>query len=156
MPTDIVNGKIEEDKIAYIGNQKAEELINYRLKENDILFPRRGDLTKRALVSKSQENWICGTGTIRVRLNNGINPKVVYYAVNSNSTNNWLKDSSVGTTMPNINASTVKNIPFHLPEGPLAASVLNEIESSINSSKIVQSHIHSLLNLKKSLINQIF
>ena len=156
MPADIVDGVINEKGIARISNKKAEELANYRLKENDILFPRRGDLTKRAIVLNHQENWICGTGTIRVRVNENVNSKTVFYAVTSKSTNNWLCGSSVGTTMQNINASTIKKIPFHLPKGAEAQKTLRDIESAINASVCIKNHISSSENLKKSLINQIF
>jgi len=156
MPADIVDGVINEKGIARISNKKAEELANYRLKENDILFPRRGDLTKRAIVLNHQENWICGTGTIRVRVNESVNSRTVFYAVTSKSTNNWLCGSSVGTTMQNINASAIKKIPFHLPKGAEAQKTLRDIESAINASVCIKNHISSSENLKKSLINQIF
>lgn len=156
MPADIVDGVINEKGIARISNKKAEELANYRLKENDILFPRRGDLTKRAIVLNHQENWICGTGTIRVRVNESVNSRTVFYAVTSKSTNNWLCGSSVGTTMQNINASAIKKIPFHLPKGAEAQKTLRDIESAIAASICVKNHITSSENLKKSLIHQIF
>jgi len=156
MPADIVDGVINEKGIARISNKKAEELANYRLKENDILFPRRGDLTKRAIVLNHQENWICGTGTIRVRVNESVNSRTVFYAVTSKSTNNWLCGSSVGTTMQNINASAIKKIPFHLPKGAEAQKTLRDIESAIAASICIKNHITSSENLKKSLINQIF
>lgn len=128
MPADIVEGVIQEDSVAKISSEKADELNSYRLKENDILFPRRGDLTKRAIVRKHQEGWICGTGTLRVRLRPGVDPRIVYFAVTSLSTNNWLLASAVGTTMPNINAGTIKKIPLHLPEGPDAAETLKKLK----------------------------
>ncbi|HRB20782.1 MAG TPA: restriction endonuclease subunit S [Nitrosomonas sp.] len=156
MPADIVDGVINEKGIARISNKKAEELANYRLKENDILFPRRGDLTKRAIVLNHQENWICGTGTIRVRVNESVNSRTVFYAVTSKSTNNWLCGSSVGTTMQNINASAIKKIPFHLPKGAEAQKTLRDIESAIAASICIKNHITSSENLKKSLIHQIF
>jgi len=154
MPADIEGGVIQEESVARINLQKAGELQNYQLRENDILFPRRGDLTKRAIVLKHQENWLCGTGTIRVRLTEGINPRAVFWALTSASINRWLERFSVGTTMPNLNASTIKKIPFHLPEGPSAAAFLAELERVMDVSMSAKEHCSKLVDLRKNLIEQ--
>ncbi len=156
MPTDIEDGVIQEENIARISVEKARELQNYRLRENDILFPRRGDLTKRAIILKHQEDWLCGTGTIRVRLNDGINPRAVFVAVTSTSTNRWLERYSVGTTMPNLNGSTIKKIPFHIPEGSLANDFFCGLEHTIGVCTSVKEHCNKLVNLKKNLIKHFF
>jgi type I restriction enzyme, S subunit len=152
MPADIEDGVIQEDRVARISRQKAKELNNYRLRENDILFPRRGDLTKRAIVLKHQEGWLCGTGTIRVRVNDEINPRAVFLAVTSASTNRWLDRFSVGTTMPNLNASTIKKIPFHLPQDPSSDAFLDGLERIIDFSNLIKEHRNTLEKLKKTLV----
>ena len=154
MPADIEDGVIQEDNIARIDLLKARELQNYQLRENDILFPRRGDLTKRAIVLKHQENWICGTGTIRVRLTEGINPRTVMWAMTSASTNRWLKRFAVGTTMLNLNASTIKRIPFHMPEGNSAAVCLGILERIMDVSLGAKVHYSKLVSLRKNLVEQ--
>jgi len=156
MPADIENGVIQEKSVARISVEKAAELDSYRLKENDILFPRRGDLTKRAIIEKHQEGWICGTGSLRVRLKKGVDPKIVYFAVTSISTNNWLLSSSVGTTMPNLNAGMIKKIPLHLPEGPNAMEVLNKVEMLINSIGKINKYVLANKKLKALVIEQVF
>lgn len=156
MPADIVDGRVQENCVARISEKKAAELSNYRLCENDILFPRRGDLTKRALVQSHQNDWICGTGTIRVRLREDVNPSIVYFAMTSATTNRRLLDAAVGTTMPNINVGTVSNIPLHLPKGKAADKILSDVESAMECLAAVDSHMNATSNLLKSLINQIF
>ena len=156
MPADIVDGVIQEDSVARISEHKAEELKNYRLEEKDILFPRRGDLTKRALVELHQKNWICGTGTIRVRLKESINPLLVYYAVTSSTTNRRLLDSAVGTTMPNLNARAIKNIPLHLPSSDSSNRILSELELIFRSKAELHANLQNSRALLKSLINEIF
>jgi type I restriction enzyme S subunit len=156
MPANIIDGVISDRNIARISTQKAEQLKNYRLKENDILFPRRGDLDKRAIVSKTQEGWICGTGTIRARLDKRVSARAVFFAVTSQSINSYLLASAVGTTMLNLNASTIKNIPLHIPEGPDADIVLDNIENSVVSSNRIENYIDSHIVLSKSILNRMF
>jgi type I restriction enzyme S subunit len=155
MPADIEDGVVRENRVSRISPQKAEELASYRLRENDILFPRRGDLTKRAIVLKNQENWLCGTGTIRVRLNAKINPRAVFLAVTSTSTNRWLERFSVGTTMPNLNASTIKKIPFKLPQGPGADAFLDSLEKIMEFSRSVKEHCATIVNLRRNLVEHV-
>ena len=156
MPANIENGEISERKIARIGPEKVRELKNYRLQENDILFPRRGDLTKRTIVLKHQENWVCGTGTIRVRLNGSISPILVFHAVTSSYINHWLLGASVGTTMPNLNAGTIKKIPFKMPEDLSATEMLRKIESVTTALKRSKELVDSSKSIQKSLISQVF
>ena len=156
MPADIVDGVIQEESVARISEEKAQELKNYRLKESDIIFPRRGDLTKRAIIAKHQEGWICGTGSLRVRLKKGVDPRIVYYAVTSASTNHWLLASSVGTTMPNLNAGTIKKIPLHLPDGPNSGRILSNIEMAISSANSIGEHVIAIRRLKDALIKKVF
>ncbi|MDX1905519.1 MAG: restriction endonuclease subunit S [Bacteroidia bacterium] len=156
MPTDIIDGEIQEDKIATISNEKAKELNRYCVIADDIIFPRRGDLSKRAIINKKQDGWICGTGSIRVRLKENLNSKLAYYALTSRFINTWLLDNSVGTTMPNLNASTIGNIPLSLPEERLANDIFNKIESAVKASKVNTLYIQNSRALQKSLINQIF
>jgi type I restriction enzyme, S subunit len=156
MPADIVDGIIQENSVARITPEKADELKNYRLKENDILFPRRGDLSKRALITKKQVGWICGTGTLRVRLKQNVDPEIVFFAVTSLLINKWLLASAVGTTMPNLNVGTIKKIPFHLPEGPNATKALEVVKTTMASTEIIQKHVGANLSLVSTLIGQVF
>ena len=87
-----------------------------------------------------------------MRLKEGINPRAVFLAVTSASTNRWLERFSVGTTMPNLNASTIKKIPLQLPQSPTLAAILDNLERSIDSSKRVKEHRHALVNLRRMLV----
>lgn len=151
MPADIENGVIHEEKIAHVSNEKAEELEKYRLRENDILFSRRGDLTKRAFVQRYQSGWLCGTGTIRVRLRNGANARATYLAVTSDSVDRWLTRFSVGTTMPNLNAATIARIPLHLPDSSTAAALVSEIDGILSLAQLAKEHQKSISHVLRAL-----
>ncbi|MDH4230637.1 MAG: restriction endonuclease subunit S [Nitrospirota bacterium] len=152
MPADIEDGVIQKDKVARISFQKAKELENYCLCENDILLPRRGDLAKRAIVLKPQAGWLCGTGTIRIRLKDGVNPHAVFLAVTSASANRWLNRFAVGTTMPNLNASTIKKMPLHLPDRPTTAALVDDLKKVLDVLHRVKKHYQSLVNLRQVLV----
>ncbi|MEO8414339.1 MAG: hypothetical protein ABI472_11800 [Ginsengibacter sp.] len=60
----------------FVSNEKAVELKNFRVKENDIIISRSGTVCEICLLPKKMENSIISTNLIRVSLNLGItNPK---------------------------------------------------------------------------------
>lgn len=68
-PSHIFSGKFSPDSSVSVSPRKANELSNWRLNENDVICARRGEIGRAALVSKSEQGWICGTGSIVVRAN---------------------------------------------------------------------------------------
>jgi len=151
MPADMNCGTVLEENIARISEEKAKALNNYRFLPNDVLFPRRGDLIKRALVAEHQKDWLCGTETIRVRLSKEVNPKAVFLAVTSSSTNRWLERFFVGTTMPNLNATTIGNIHISLSVKKECDAVVGVVEATRGRMSGMQRHIDSLIKNKQGI-----
>jgi type I restriction enzyme S subunit len=136
MPKDIIDGRISEANIARITTQKAEELKKHILQSGDVLFARRGDLSKRALVSDAEAGWLCGTGTVRVR-SSRLGGALLFRLTNTSGVNAWLMDNSVGMTMPNLNTSIISAIPLRVPENPLEAiSLLKTIDEFIQTLNV--------------------
>ena len=68
MPRDMKGNKIDPASVAHIPLEKAAELDKHRVEIGDLVFARRGDIGRFALVDKSNEGWVCGTGCLKVRL----------------------------------------------------------------------------------------
>ena len=100
-----------------VNDAKAEELRRYKLNNGDILIARRGDLSKCAIVSDTERNWLCGTGSffLHVPL---ILPQYIEIFYTSEYVQSRLKQECVGATMDNLNQSVLGSISFLLP--PLA------------------------------------
>jgi type I restriction enzyme S subunit len=152
MPQDIVGGKISTAKIARISEEKASELSKHRLSVGDTLFARRGDLTKRAIVSESEDGWICGTGTVRVR-SRRLNPQILFNSVSTDEVNAWLKSHAVGATMPNINTALVGDIPIRVPVGIEKQVLALEAIGVLIGTK--QELIEKLKLTRSSLLNDL-
>src|SRR5262249_28320442 len=128
MPQDMVNGRISTANIQRITNKRANDLAVHRLKAGDVLLPRRGELDRRALVKQAEAGWLCGTGSVRVRVRHGVPTRAVFLALSSTATVSWLKANATGTTMPNLNAGIVARIPISLPEGTALDAAFSEID----------------------------
>lgn len=117
MPTNIGDGGISEDGIARIGQADVERLSQHKLQIGDIVFSRRGDVTKNALVGEREAGWLCGTGCLKVRLGQSsiANPKFITYCLRLPETKEWLVRHAVGATMPNLNTGILASVPVELP-----------------------------------------
>ncbi len=117
MPTNIGDGGIAVEGIARIDQEDVERLQQHKLQLDDIVFSRRGDVTKNALVRAHEAGWLCGTGCLKVRLGDQTtaNAKFISYCLRLPDTKEWLIRHAVGATMPNLNTGILSAVPIILP-----------------------------------------
>jgi type I restriction enzyme S subunit len=117
MPTNINDGGIFEDGIARIEAVDVERLSQHKLRLGDIIFSRRGDVTKNALIRSREIGWLCGTGCLKVRLGTEslATAKFISNCLRHPDTKDWLVRHAVGATMPNLNTGILSNVPVKLP-----------------------------------------
>ena len=110
-PKHIVQQHIVPQLKISISEEKAEELSSYRLKANDIVLGRRGEMGRCAPVSAREENWICGTGSMIIRLKEEYDARLYSLILGSQATVTYLENSAVGSTLKNLNEKIVRRIP---------------------------------------------
>jgi len=117
MPKDLINGKISEESIARVPSSHVERLKKHKIKTGDILYSRRGDVGRCAFATVHEENWLCGTGCLRVTVDElKANPKFVFYQLQKAETIGWVVNHAVGATMLNLNTSILSDVPLELPD----------------------------------------
>ena len=111
MPQNILQEGIDEKTLSFILKAKANVLKRHETNVNDILFARRGDLSKCAVIDSMFEGAICGTGCLLIRIKQAdVNPfwlRILYQQFNYQREINI---SSVGSTMQNLNAEILSNL----------------------------------------------
>ena len=117
MPKNIRIEEIDVEDIARISLSDAERLKKYQLAEGDIVYSRRGDVEKCALVTKNEANWLCGTGCLRIRIpkNKSITPYFLHAFLSTPVTREWVSRHAIGATMPNLNTSILRDVPVVVP-----------------------------------------
>ena len=117
MPTNIGDGGIVLDGIARIDQTDVERLSQHKLKLGDIVFSRRGDVTKNALVREHEVGFFCGTGCLKVRLGEEsiASAKFISHCLRLPEIKDWLIRHAVGATMPNLNTGILSAVPIDLP-----------------------------------------
>ena len=133
--------RVIPDKSFTISEIKAKELSNYLLQENDILFARRGDIGRCAVIDKQQIGYLCGTGSLFVRFKEQVNSIFIMHVIRCQSFTNTLISAAKGVTMLNINSNTVENLGFILPPLSLQQEFAEKVEAIERQKALVQQSI---------------
>ncbi len=116
MPQNIGDNRVVEDGIARISPADAQRLERYLVQPGDIVYSRRGDVERRALIRQHEAGWLCGTGCLRVRVGNGgVDATYASYYFGHRSVREWIVRHAQGATMPNLNTSILAACPFVVP-----------------------------------------
>lgn len=117
MPKDISNGKISTTDIARVSESHVERLKRHKALPGDIVYGRRGDIGRHALITKQERGWLCGTGCLLIRLNTKkADPLFTHYYLSQQPIIDYVANQAVGATMPNLNTEILKRIPIYLPQ----------------------------------------
>lgn len=145
-PSHLVDGRIVPDLKSRVSAETLHRLRRHQLREGDLVFGRRGELGRCAVVTKNEEGWLCGTGSLRVRVNPDlVEPRYVALVSSLTRSREWLVLQSVGATMDNLNTSILGHLPLPIPPldeqraiiefaqrlNETTDAVLLEVESSI-------------------------
>ncbi|MBQ8064140.1 MAG: restriction endonuclease subunit S [Prevotella sp.] len=127
---------LSTEKIAYITEEDAMRLSRYRVHKGDIVYSRRGDVEKCAYINEKEDGWLCGTGCLRIRIDESrADSKFVAYYLSTDDMKSWISNNAVGTTMPNLNSSILQQVPLSMPsleEQQRIASILSSLDDKID------------------------
>lgn len=139
MPVNIGDNRIIESGIVRITEEDANRLARHRVRAGDIIYSRRGDVERRALIREKEAGWLCGTGCLKVRLGEGVaDPLFTAYYLGHPEIRAWIVQHAVGATMPNLNTSIMEAIPFllpPLPEQKAIAGVLGALDDKVELNR---------------------
>ncbi len=122
--TPVVNpASIKNERVAPIDNMAVgpatlHRLATFRLRAGDIVMARRGEMGRCAVVTEREDGWLCGTGSLILRLPECVFPRFFVILIGSPLVREYLGGSAVGATMQNLNQSILLNLVVGLP--PLA------------------------------------
>lgn len=134
-------GRIYADEDFTVSQEKRDEMTPYLLECNDIIFGRRGDIGRCALVSATEAGYICGTGSLFVRFTAPINPIFALSVFMSDEMKELLVGQAKGATMLNINCGIVEQLPVILPPVLLQNEFAQKIEAIEKQKEMVKRSI---------------
>jgi type I restriction enzyme S subunit len=148
MPQNIGDNRIVEEGIARISAADAKRLERYLVRPGDIVYSRRGDVERRALVRTHEDGWLCGTGCLRVRLGpHGANPQYASYYLGHPAVREWIVRHAHGATMPNLNTTILGACPFVEPptsEQCAIAGILGTLDDKIELNRRMSETLEAM------------
>ena len=151
---------IVPDNKLTIREEKKEELSNYLLKKRDILFARRGEIGRNAIVEHDDNKLICGTGSLFVRFKDSCISKFLSVYFDSPEFKEILVSKASGATMLNISSKTIENIIVPLPQKAEQDLIITKIERQKKLlAKLEQNNIQVIAEcdaLKQAVLRRAF
>ncbi|MEZ8185576.1 restriction endonuclease subunit S [Shewanella sp. 5S214] len=155
MPKNMKSNRVSCKGIAQITAEKAATLSKHKVLSGDILFSRRGDIGRFALVEDVNEGSICGTGCLKARLNDSMSSSFFAAYLTLEYVVEWLINNSVGQTMLNLNTSILATLPVLKPpleEQNKISSVITSLDMSIT---LKERKLLAQQNTKKALMQDL-
>ncbi|WP_405115319.1 restriction endonuclease subunit S [Micromonospora sp. NBC_01405] len=157
MPQNIGDNVIHPEGIARITSEDARRLSRYLLTEGDIVYSRRGDVERRALVRANQEGWLCGTGCLRIRPGAAVDSRYLSYYLGHPEVRRWIVRHAVGATMLNLNSKILGEVPVLVPPRVIQKSVaalLGAIDDKIAVNDRIAETTHMLAAAEHARVAQ--
>ncbi|EGR2489159.1 restriction endonuclease subunit S [Vibrio parahaemolyticus] len=165
MPKDLINYRANNESAAKIPEHRADDLKKHTLKSGDLLFSRRGDVARFALIESDYPRSLCGTGCLKATPSKDHSPLFLSYFLQKNAVKKWLEQNAVGQTMPNMNTAILSELPLMVAssreEEDKIAQILSTWDKAITTTERLiatsqqqkKALMQQLLTGKKRLVN---
>ncbi|MFS7162690.1 restriction endonuclease subunit S [Serratia proteamaculans] len=126
-PAHMSSGIIIPDLQVTVDEVTQKRLSRHKLSEGEVIFSRRGELGRCAVIKKEHEGWLCGTGSLKAKLTKNISPDYAYILISSEGVVSELTLESKGSTMANLNTETLGRVRLPVPPISEQKRILNYV-----------------------------
>lgn len=131
-PMHINDGRIEPTRSMTVTESAAAALSDFRLAAGEVIIGRRGDMGRCAVVRAEHSGWLCGTGSMIVRPTTTVDAEFLQRILSSHTVISAIENSSVGSTMINLNQGTLGGLVIQTPPFPeqrAIATALSDVDA---------------------------
>ena len=156
-PAHLANGRIEASPNVTVTDEKARQLKEHRLRPGDVVMARRGEMGRCAVVTEENADWLCGTGSIRIRPDAScLMAPYLVSVLGSVAGRRTLTEAAIGTTMNNLSARAVGSVRLALPptgEQRAIADYLNKERTALDEARCrIREQIERIKEYRTRLI----
>ncbi len=150
-PSNIQDMQIVPDWGRCVTQEALERLSRHRLNEGDIVFGRRGEMGRCALVTNVEDGWLCGTGSLKLSLEKSrAYPPYIMALLSTQGIREWLELESVGSTMANLNTEIISRMPIPLISLEEQQEIVTFIEDRQGKfDKLIQNNLQLIEKLRE-------
>lgn len=146
-PAHMVEGKIVPDPQVTVDEQTWQRLSRHGLKSGELIFARRGELGRCAVVTKVEEGWLCGTGSLKAKLSDRLIPEYSYLLITSEGVVSELSLESKGSTMDNLNTETLGRVRLPVPPRQEQTDILEYVNLAAGKFGTLIDNAESAISL---------
>ena len=156
MPQNINDGLISTEGIALINEARAHELARHRMRIGDIIIARRGDLSRAAAITESEQGWICGTGCFLLRVGQSkLRSDFIAYSYRQDFIQRQIAARAVGSTMPSLNNSVMTKLLFLLCDEDEQKRIVDRLDVIEQSLLALRENLSINRVLKNGLMHDL-
>ena len=155
-PSHLAGGRIHADARVSVDEATADRLAVHHLSLGDVVFARRGEMGRCGVVEPANVGWLCGTGSIRVRLRK--DSAVPYYLAllfAETGISEVLAVQSVGSTMDNLNTEILGGCHVPMPSLEEQRTIVDHVDREtikIDAICAVTRRTITLLNERRAAL----
>jgi len=134
-PMHIVDGTLRPSSEMSVDNVICKRLSEFRFRPGEIVIGRRGEIGRCAVIKDIHTGWLCGTGSMIIRPIDVV-PEYLQRVLSSRKAIESIENSSVGSTMINLNQGSLSSLVIPLPSNPeqhAIATALSDVDELIAS-----------------------
>ena len=142
------NKMFSEQNLPRVSNTDKNRLKKYVLKQGDIVFSRVGSVDRCSYVDQKHDGWMFSGRCLRVRPTSEIVSEYLYYYFCLEETKQFVRNISVGATMPSINTKLLGEVVVTFPEleqQKRISGILSAIDSKIEVNQKINDNLAVLL-----------
>ena len=131
-PANLRGGEIVAIPGMSVSDEKRRQLDRHTLQEGDVVFGRRGEMGRAGLVEPRQVGWLCGTGSLRLRLSSHspLEPAYLVLLLQTTALRHYFELASIGSTMDNLNSEIVLAMPCLVPPRREQLQLVKSVQSA--------------------------
>ena len=148
-PAHMSDGYIKPDMQVTVDENTLLRLGRHQLSKGDLIFARRGELGRCAVVTSSEEGWLCGTGSLRATLAPKLAPEYSFLLVTSRGVVSELSLESKGSTMENLNTETLGRVRLPVPPLREQKKILEYVHDESGRYRGIIDRVRSAIHLMR-------
>jgi type I restriction enzyme M protein len=149
-PRNLIGGAIS-GTFDRIDEDMVGKLEGHRLAEGDIVCTRIGMIGRHALVTAAHQGWVCGTGLIRIRPSEEVDPQYLSDYLKSPPVLDWLTRNSAGSVVPSIKTRVLGTLPVVLPPTEVRVAIGRTLQALSDKTTTYEQIARTTLALRDAL-----
>jgi len=130
------------------------------MRKGDIVLGRRGEMGRCAVITDTEDGWLCGTGSFFIKPSDKCDPFYLVHVFRSPSCREALNKIAGGTVMPNLSNTALSGLCLSIPPLKRQREIINEMDflgvATQCLARIYQQKLEALDSFKKSILHEAF